>query len=337
MDKIDKLIFKYFDDSCTADEARQVLEWFDTPEGQAFLKKNLNADIERIDEELVRYMVPGLDSGKLLNSIRKKIRVGRYTPPDKKQDSLKSWLKVAATVLVIVTASLFAYSSWQTDTGDMEEPTPAHYATADDQQREITLSDGSTIRLNSNSEVWITHDYSGEKREVQLSGEAYFDVVHDSGRPFFIYTNGATVEVLGTAFNVKALPSGRDVQLAVMDGRVSFASADDSAENPAVVLKQGQFGYMDLEKHTIDIEEFGVENYTNWIKGRLVFDQLTLDRVCLQLDRFYDLQCSYSDASLRKLTLTADFSNDSLEKTLSVISLSLGIQFEKSGNQVVWK
>ena len=82
--------------------------------------------------------------------------------------------------------------------------------------------------------------------------------------------------------------------------------------------------------------DVAVDNYLAWKNGQFVFDGQSLQQVCLQLNRIYGAHCSFESPEIRDLLLTADFSNESLEKTLSVISLTLKIEFENQSGKVHW-
>ncbi|MEX0772800.1 MAG: FecR domain-containing protein [Balneolales bacterium] len=326
------ILEKFFNNTCTAEEAEQVLEWLDTPEGQKVFNARLELDIERVDEEHNSYSNNDLDSDKMLKGIHQRIRP-RRSAFKKKFDIMVPVLKVAATALVFITASLFYLYIDTTPTKQDTEPTPTHYTNFEDgQNKVITLSDGSSIRLNSHSEIVVAADFGKDNREIELKGEAYFDIAHNADKPFIISTKGSAIRVLGTSFNVKA--SDNDVQVAVVEGSVSLSSNAEAEEERSVVLTQGQFGY--LNEQGIDVEDHGVENYLSWMRGRLVFDDLKMDQVCTQLERIYDAQCSFSDESLKNLSLTTNISGESLEKVISVISQTLEISYERNGESILW-
>src|SRR5690625_2586589 len=343
MDDINReLLRKYFNNSSTEEEAAKVLEWFDTRQGQIWLRDQLNSDISEVTavaESDIRTLTQELDSRKNLQAIHSRIKK-EQAACRKKLDALGPLMKVAAAILVILTASFLYQDHYSSMTDELlTEPEPIHYVTAEDQQKRITLGDGTTVRLNGNSELLVAHDYLMDRREVSLSGEAYFEVAHDADRPFIVRAKDASVEVLGTAFNVKATEESRDIQLAVTEGSVRFGYMDEAmgGNEASIILEKGQFAQLDSDRQTILVEDFGVENYLSWMRGRLVFNELSLDQVCMQLGRLYEIQCEFSDETLKKLQITADFSNDSLEKVLEVISLSLDIDHELVHDQVVWK
>ncbi len=172
----------------------------------------------------------------------------------------------------------------------------------------------------------------------ELKGEAFFDVARNPEQPFIIHANESDVEVLGTSFNVKSHPEQSNVQVAVVEGRVAFKNVNNTPEAEAlsVTLSKGQYGYMDIHKRTILVDDLAVENYLAWKNGRFEFEGLTLQQVCTQLNRLYEIECSYSNKQIENLLLTASFSNESLEKTLEVIALSLDIEYDlKNNNETV--
>src|SRR5690625_7284292 len=117
------------------------------------------------------------------------------------------------------------------------------YVTSEEEQRIITLSDGSVVRLNRNSRLQLQNE-PGHSRKAWLEGEAYFDIQTDPERPFTISSGDALVEVLGTSFNVKG---GEKVLVAVVEGVVSLRNSDLeersadllSAEKLCILSSQG--------------------------------------------------------------------------------------------------
>src|SRR5699024_6039350 len=104
--------------------------------------------------------------------------------------------------------------------------------------------------------------------------------------PFIIHTDYSEVEVLGTSFNVKLDRVSELVEVAVLEGRVSFKDSREG-KTQQVILQQGEYAYLDLERSQIKTENFGVENYLAWKNNEFRFEQLTIEYVCVQLSRFY--------------------------------------------------
>lgn len=326
---------KFFRNSCTPAEIEEVLAWFRTGEGQTFLRKKLDQDTRLLQDERIKPLVSEIRSKKIWGVIDTGME-----PTDKHNYQFRrkragSYWQAAAIILVMLASTVFYV--WQQ--GPVKEVAeagkPALYAAGSDKQKALTLSDGTRIRLNSNARIRIPEGYGRSSREITLEGEAYFEVVHNEQKPFVIHTSRATIKDLGTAFNVRALPDEQNVQVAVTEGKVSVWS-DRQTEEEATELIPGQFGYLDLTRRTMQVDQFGVDNYLSWMNGRMKFDQAPLDKVSMQLGRIYDVSFRYSDDTLRQRSLTTDFSRGSLEKTLEVISLTLRIDYRMDANKVIW-
>lgn len=328
----------FFNNQATPEETQKVLGWFETAEGNQYLQKRLDVDADLMDRRELRDVVSELESDKLFDSIKVDIKRKKKVLYVRKNDWLGYVVKAAASILVILTASFFAISQKSYEASQIVEIEPMIFMTGEEQHREIKLGDGTLVRLNSNSKLTVSNDFMEEKREVTLNGEAYFDVAHDPEKPFIIDANRSKIEVLGTAFNVRSLSGQDNDQVAVLDGKVSFKNASlESVEQIAVILSKGQYGYLDNSKGTIEVDEITIDNYLAWKNGELIFEELTLGQVCVQLNRLYDTECTYSNEEVKNLHLTANFSDESLEKTLSVIALSLKLEYVRENGQVNWE
>src|SRR5699024_12286886 len=136
----------------------------------------------------------------------------------------------------------------------------------------------------------------------------------------------ATIKDVGNDFKLRARAGGQYVQVAVTDGKVSIWS-DQQPREKAVELSQGQFGYLDLQRNTLQIDQFGVKNYLSWMNRRLQFQSEPLHKVSMQLSRIYDVSFAYSTYLMKKLSVTADFERKSLENVLMVIAMTLRIVY----------
>jgi transmembrane sensor len=332
-----EIIDKYFRNQAAPEEVQKVLEWFETPEGQKVLQERMNVDFGLMERDELKPLVPELDSDQLYKTIHKRIHSKRKPFAGKrKSDWLSPVLKAAAMIAVILTTSVLYFTQTVEVADEITKSVPVVFQTDDVQQSIITLRDGSVVRLNHDSELIVAKNFLDGTREVTLTGEAYFEIEHDADQPFIIHANQSSVEVLGTAFNVRSITNTNNVQVAVVDGRVSFANKIHNEKELSVVLSKGQYGYLDIEEQTIAVDEVAIENYMSWKSGRLVFEELTLGQVCTQLHRLYQIECRYENEEIKDLQLTANFSNDSMEKTLSVIALTLKIDYNIENEQVYW-
>ena len=241
-------------------------------------------------------------------------------------NNVSAW-KIAASILVLIfaTAVFFKVEYWK--------PATTIYLTKDNEQRIITLPDGSRVRLNKDSKIEFKKGLTGKNREINLSGEAFFEVIHDADRPFIIHAGSAVIRDIGTSFNVKESGEGQ-VVVAVKDGIVSLRN-EKIQNGAAAVLHKNHVGVL-TKNDSVLTEQMNVDNYLSWISRRLVFKEMPLIEVVSQLENIYGIRCQLKDPSLGALKLTAYTENRSLNEVLNMISLTLQIKFQKTGNMVIW-
>lgn len=336
------LLDKFFNDSCSPEQAEEVLDWLDTPEGQEYLDERLQNELEGWDED-----------GKEIKQKENSFQVSKKDPVDSTLlfqkimlrlgwNSLRPFytffkplIQVAAVLTVITTATLFYFYTENHKT-DTDRTYPVIYSTNSGQQKRVTLRDGSVVRLNKNSSLTIHKDYNRTERDVILSGEAFFDITHNSDKPFVVRSGQSVIEVLGTSFNVKLNSDQTEVGVAVTEGKVLLRHNDADHEQGALLAK-GQFASLNTATREIYIEDGGIDNYLAWKNGRLVFDDMRMEMVCLQLGRLYEISCAFHESAIKDRILTGNFSNESLEKVLSVIEASLDLTYEKKDRVIYWK
>lgn len=338
---IRKLAERYFRGECTTEETGQILAWFDTTEGQGYLNKRLDGDLSQIAEvpDPATYdKVPTSRIKSRLDRARKRDADRRTvnTKMEKKHSRYSAIFATAASLLLLIAASflLYHYSSQSSDKAQSKQQTIVYSAGAEEQKK-LSLSDGSSVRLNSNSQLIMPKVFTQDKREVTLKGEAYFEIHSNPERPFIVNTDHAVIRVLGTSFNVKTSSKAQNVQVAVKEGKVSLQEKTSSNQQE-VMLTKDQLGYLEVGENEIKIEQVPVDNYLSWMTRRLVFDNTPFLRVCTQLERIYDINCSIRDEQLTQIHFTANFERESLKKTLEIISNSLEINYQIEGNSVTW-
>lgn len=194
----------------------------------------------------------------------------------------------------------------------------------------LTLADGTQVWLNAESRLEFPDHFTGDKREVRLQGEAYFEVKKDAKHPFIVYSDYLTTRVLGTAFNVRAR-SGKDASVTLVSGRVQVNSADASR-----VLTQGQQASLSgtqLAVNTVDTYPI-----TQWKEGFFYFDNQTLIGIMRELARWYGVNVSFDDTSKMQVRLHFVVERGkSLQEALANLNALGVVQAEIEGNVVVIK
>lgn len=195
----------------------------------------------------------------------------------------------------------------------------------------LVLSDGSRVRLNADSELRFPIHFASGERKVFLKGEAYFEVEHDTKRPFRVEVRGdANVEVLGTKFNINAYPENERIFTTLVQGSVKVEDLQSDAE---VILMPNQ--QASLSRGEIDVKEVDAEDYITWINGRFYFERMSLVEIVLQLERWYDLQVFWSSEDLKLHEFTgAVWRDNSIQETLDRIEKTTAVHFTVSGRTV---
>jgi len=334
MDK--SIVEKYFNNECTEPEARKVLQWFDTPEGEKYLRENMDDNIRLLKDDKIKPMIAYEEKNEMWDNIRSRIW---YPKKNRMLVWDSSYLSKIAVILFIFGISsvlyVWRYHFYSKSKENYSHSQPIHYHTTTDEIKSLILKDSSQIVLNSGSDLWISRNYSTGDREVKLQGEALFKVIHNTEHPFLIHVHGILIKDLGTTFNVKAKPQQENVQIAVTEGKVAFESQKNDKKQ-AILLSKGQFGYLDLENRTSRVDNFEVNNYLSWHNGNLTYTNTSLKKVCTQLGRLYDVSFEFSSHQMYNKKLTMDIKRGSLKNVLNVISLTLNISYQKKENIVTW-
>jgi ferric-dicitrate binding protein FerR (iron transport regulator) len=193
-------------------------------------------------------------------------------------------------------------------------------------ERQIILPDGTSVTLNRNAKLVYSKQFAAnDTRQVELSGEAFFEVKHDASHPFIITAAGAKVKVLGTSFNVKTFENEKRIEVVVSTGKVEVWRPDRSKH---IFITPGQMG---IATHNADPQLTDADmNRIGWKTQRLVFRNQSLDYIVNNLEQTYHQPIGFSDGSIRDLKLTATFEKQSLEDVLGVIANTHQLRYSKT-------
>lgn len=242
--------------------------------------------------------------------------------------SLKNVLRVAAVFL------LAAAGFWMLKDGSSKKNFITHTTSANE-TKEILLPDNSQIVLNENSS--LAYFEKDDKRNVELSGEAWFDVAHDKEHPFEITSGETKTTVLGTAFNVRAYPEEANVEVTVERGKVAFeekANAQNKTLLPAGT--EGVFYKKQKKVEKVEKVENEINNVSAWRTKTLVFDDLPMDAIIETLERYYKVNIETKTPKLLNCTFNGTYSDKPLEHIMEVFSAGLNNAHWKNENGTYW-
>lgn len=192
----------------------------------------------------------------------------------------------------------------------------------------LVLADGTRVWLNAESELRYPDHFTGLQRQVELTGEAYFEVAKDSARPFYVVTDEMKIKVTGTSFNVRTYP-GESRQATLAEGRIAV-------EHQGVWRGIHPGEQVVITSKGMEINPVKVRNYTGWKEQRFVYSGKLLEEIFRDLERWYDVEIVTDEMEVGQIQLTADLPKyENMDKVLEIIECAACIKFETKGRTLV--
>ena len=202
---------------------------------------------------------------------------------------------------------------------------------------QVTLPDGSTVWLNSDSRLRFPVAFASDKRSVELSGEAYFDVVKNEQCPMLIsLKNNYMIEVLGTQFNVRAYEDEEDVQTALYSGVINLLKDDAEKQSVDKVLNMQPNDVCIVKEQTIRVQKSTEERMARiaaWKDGSVYFDNTPLGEVLKSIERHHGVNIHVSDQSILNYSITARFDDESAVQIMNMLRYIAPIDYRMEGKE----
>ncbi|MEZ2338570.1 FecR domain-containing protein [Mucilaginibacter sp. RCC_168] len=197
-------------------------------------------------------------------------------------------------------------------------------------QYQVVLEDGTRVWLNAASSIKFPQAFTGATREVELSGEAYFEVAKNKAKPFIVQANGTKVQVFGTHFNINAYGDNNKVTTTLLEGSVRMSSGSS-----AVMLAPGQQGDA-VNGATIKVSPADIQQIMAWKNGLFIFHDLNITEVMKQVSRWYDVDVEYRDDEVKNNEFGGTVSKyKSINELLDVMVLTRSIHYKIEGRRVI--
>ncbi len=195
-------------------------------------------------------------------------------------------------------------------------------------QYQVVLSDGSKVWLNAASSLRFPAVFKGKTREVEITGEAYFEVAKNAAMPFLVKTGRSVVEVLGTHFNIMAYNNESFIKTTLLEGSVKVRSG-----NSIHFLKPGQQALLNAQGQTQIIEDVDVDDETAWKNGLFQFKDAGIETVMRQAERWYNVTISY-EGKIPVKQFTGRISRDVKVSELLNMLKYFGVNFRIDGKNI---
>jgi transmembrane sensor len=191
----------------------------------------------------------------------------------------------------------------------------------------VTFPDGSRIYLNRNTELSYRANFGKYRRQVKLTGEAFFEISPEPSKPFITYAGNAKVKVIGTSFNVITKNANSEVEVFVKTGQVLLS---DNSGSQSIVLDPGFIGTMDSKKP--GKVQNNNPNYLSWNTGLLFYNGQKLDVVFKDLKRVYNMDIIVDDPAFLEYTWTSPIDNQPQDTIIRLICASFNLSYIKDGS-----
>jgi transmembrane sensor len=271
----------------------------------------------------------------------------------------KGWVKYVAASIVIVALGFWWFSKPLSEgKGKAAIENPINeVATKPGSKTRIVLPDGSIVWLNGDSKLSYKNMFQGKVRKVQLSGEAYFDVVSNPERPFIINGASITVSVTGTKFNVRDYPGEKKSETLLISGKVTVRSNRNPEKSYSLKPNEKIIIEEEFEKaesviksegdKTDNAEAFKVEilplqlNFdhkipveTAWLNNQLAFFNESFRDVAYKMEKWYGVEIEFANSELERFRFRGKFENESLIEALEALRFSTPFRYDIQNSKV---
>jgi len=234
----------------------------------------------------------------------------------RKRPALLSRLLVAASIVVVAGTIWIIKEKRLPEKEQASVSSLTKKATDRSESMFLLLEDSTKVWLNAASSLEFPDQFGKNKREVFLSGEAFFDVKHADKIPFIIHTGNVSTTVLGTAFNIKAYPGQKNITVSVSRGKVRVSNEDGWE----TILIKGQQVRVGENKNELAEKNIPVAEVAAWQQGDIVFDDELLADIVADMQRIYNASIQLNDPSLLGLKISTSFRKEiGLEQALQVL------------------
>lgn len=267
----------------------------------------------------------------IAESLRKGDNVSGMPKNTKKQK--RSVLKYAAILILLLASSFFLWKQQSSEIDNTADSSILLVTTSIGENKEVVLSDGTKVVLNSNSILSYPTNFSGKTRSVVLKGEAFFDVTENKEKPFMVsMDNDIKIKVLGTSFNLKSYPDDENVEAILVSGKVRII---EEKENKVAVLRPSQRATYNKKDDKLIIDNVDTDNFTAWKRGVMVYDETPMTQVINDLKRAYNITVKIKSSNIKNYKYTGIFDNLTINEVLDLFEISSPITYELNDKEVI--
>ncbi len=268
---------------------------------------------------------------------RAKIKLNKAIKKERRKIQLHTYSRAiaAASILLIVVAT-FTYQHLKVPQQVDPQEKTIHFITKHSElgeQLRITLPDASVVQLNAGSSIRFPEKFDTDKRQITLSGEAFFEVTKDPNRPFEVKTNNVTTTVLGTSFNIKAFEH-EQATVTVATGKVEVETKNGASTDKLLLLPNQQAVYNKKENH-FKMEEVDSQHYFAWTSGTIRFNNDPLEEVVKILERWYNVKIQLDRHIKKSMRIQGSYTDKKLYTILDGLGYIYNLDCHYTNNNTI--
>ncbi|MDR1098416.1 MAG: FecR domain-containing protein [Tannerella sp.] len=317
---IDEIIIRYLDGSATPEDKVRLLQWLRES------GKNRNDFNETRDLWLSCDSISDSETDRALQRLHRRI-LNEYNIIRRKRRPLMNWYQTAAVILVLLSMGYWI---------SVPESPEVYYTqnrmiTAKGSKGRFKLPDGTVVWLNSESRLVYPETFEKDRRQVELTGEGYFQVTEDRKKPFIVKTGNMDIEVLGTSFDISNFPFTDHIEVVLLSGSIKVKG--DDFPDP-VMLEPGQLLTLNKENHSTSIRTTKAGLHVDWIRERLVFDNTSLSDIIISLEGWYNIEIECPKTFADRARLSFAVRGENVTELFNAMSLIIPINYTVDENKI---
>ncbi|MBS2099381.1 FecR family protein [Carboxylicivirga linearis] len=316
-----KILEKYVSGQTTSTQDKVIQSWLvensEDSDVRSYFKNDWNNFLSTFSKNEEKKLIH------ILNKVHHTIRTNEEKQKERLSKRFIKWYYRAAAILFIpLLLGTFSYFGITSYFFSSNEDSTVQVICPLGSKMAFALPDGTTGMLNSDSYIEYAMPFNKRARNVNISGEVYFNVFHDKQRPFTVHSTQSEITVLGTSFNVRAYED-EATEIVLVNGKISCIPFNSAKE---IILKPNE--KLVIKKDKITRLSINAASYTSWKEGILIFRGESMKESLNKLSRWYNIDIEVTDDEIWTYSFTGTFINDSLDEVLKLLKLTSPMNYK---------
>ncbi|MDR1623829.1 MAG: DUF4974 domain-containing protein [Tannerellaceae bacterium] len=287
-------------------------EWLE--EGMEDSSDSINPDTER----------------RMLENIRSRTDYGAtlHAPANRKNRNARLHLRKTSAIAAILLPAVMLCAAWLY----LKPRQGASFEVSANkgEKASLTLTEGTTVAINSDSKITLPNDYNRKNRFLKLEGEAYFDVKHNPEKPFIVECEDIKIRVWGTSFGIKAYGNENHISIVLNTGKIQLTTPKEKIE-----MAPDERVLYNKTTQRATREKVNADDYTGWRQNRLRFENESLETIMQTISRMHNIDIVFESPHLTEMRFTGTIDNTSIKSVLEAIMLTSSINY-RSNNGIIY-